>query len=127
MFAKNKVGFVNGTIEKLEESWLNYMALIRCDTMVKGCLTKAIGQNIISNVKQAKIGPEIWSNIQERLGKESTLRAYELKQSLTTTHQEGMSVSVYYTKLCDTQDEIQFVSSIPHCTCCKCPCDIGNN
>lgn len=67
----------------------------------------------------------IWVDLQERFGKESAPRAYELKQSLTHTHLEGMSISAYYTKLQGVWDEIQSVSPAPWCTCNKCDCNIG--
>lgn len=49
-------------------------------------------------MKYANTPLEIWVDLRERFGKESAPKAYELKQSLTNTHQEGMFVSGYYTK-----------------------------
>ncbi|XP_024969695.1 uncharacterized protein LOC112509052 [Cynara cardunculus var. scolymus] len=57
--------------------------------------------------------------------KESAPRAYELKNKIAVTHQDGATVLAYYTKLRSLWDEIQSVFSIPQCTCNGCTCDIG--
>lgn len=38
-FAKNKMGFINGTIMTPEEDPGNYMTWMRCEAMIKGWLT----------------------------------------------------------------------------------------
>ncbi|KAL8245355.1 hypothetical protein R6Q59_011613 [Mikania micrantha] len=82
-------------------------------------------KEIRGSVKYANTSLEIWNDLKERFGKESTPRAYELKQSLTITHQDGTSVSAYYTKLHALWDEIQRVLPLPRCTCGNCMCDLG--
>lgn len=114
LFAKSKVGFINGTIKKPEATSPNYMIWMRCDAMLKDWLTTTMEKGIKSNIKYINTGFEIGSDLQERFGKESAPRAYELKQSLTITNQEGTSVSMYYMKLRSIWDELQ---SISHCTC----------
>ncbi|XP_024974701.1 uncharacterized protein LOC112512789 [Cynara cardunculus var. scolymus] len=99
LFAKNKVGFVDGTIEKPEKTHANYMLWMRCDAIVKGWLTTAIERDIRGSVKYANTASEIWADLQERFGKENAPRAYKLKQTLASTHQKGASMSTYYTKL----------------------------
>lgn len=125
LFAKNKIGFVDGTIKKPEKTAENYMAWMRCDAMIKGWLTTAMEKEIRSSVKYANTSAEIWTDLQERFGKESAPRAYELKNQIAATHQDGSSVSAYYTKLRSLWDEIQSVLPTPHCTCNKCTCGVG--
>ncbi|XP_076931428.1 uncharacterized protein LOC143596571 [Bidens hawaiensis] len=125
LFAKNKVGFVDGTLKKPEKTATDYMPWMRCDAMIKGWLTTAMEKEIRSSVKFAGIAFEIWSDLLERFGKESAPKAYELKHALTTTQQFGASVSAYYTKLRSLWDEIESVIPMPRCTCDGCNCDIG--
>ncbi|GJY98317.1 putative RNA-directed DNA polymerase [Tanacetum coccineum] len=101
LFAKNKVGFIDGTLKKPKKTATDYMAWMRCDAMVKGWLTTAMEKDIRSSVKYANTASEIWSDLLERFGKESAPRAYELKQTLSNTHQT------------------------PRCTCNKCSCEMG--
>ncbi|GKA32670.1 putative retrotransposon copia-like protein [Tanacetum coccineum] len=99
LFAKNKAGFINGSIKKPEEKSSEFMPWMRCDAMIKGWLHTAMEKEIRSSVKYAMTAREIWVDLKERFGKVSAPRAYELKRSLTFTKQDGTSVSAYYTKL----------------------------
>ncbi|XP_076957347.1 uncharacterized protein LOC143632812 [Bidens hawaiensis] len=93
--------------------------------MIKGWLTTVMEKDIRGSVKYANTALEIWSDLRERLGKESAPRAYELKQSLTMVRQDGSSVSTYYTKLRSLWDEIQTVLPPPRCNCGNCSCNVG--
>ncbi|XP_076960326.1 uncharacterized protein LOC143636678 [Bidens hawaiensis] len=106
LLAKNKVGLIDGSIQKPSPTSTDCMPWIRADAMVKGWLTTAMDKDIRNNVKYANTASEIWVDLKERFGKESAPRAYELKQNLTATRQNGASVSVYLTKLRNIWDEI---------------------
>ncbi|KAI3692240.1 hypothetical protein L6452_32053 [Arctium lappa] len=125
LFAKNKMGFVDGSIEKPIKESHQYMLWMRCDAMIKGWLTTEMEKDIRVSVKYANTAAEMWKDLHERFGKESAPRAYELKQSLSTTRQNGASVSAYYTKLRVLWDEIQSVLPHPSCSCDGCSCGIG--
>ncbi|XP_022000339.1 uncharacterized protein LOC110897886 [Helianthus annuus] len=125
VFAKNKIGFVDGTLPKPDKTDDKYMPWMRCDAMIKGWLTTAMEKEIRASVKYASTTIEIWKDLQERFGKESTPRTYELKQSISATRQEGASVSSYYTKLRGSWDGIDSVLPSPRCDCGNCTCGIG--
>nr|XP_043616953.1 uncharacterized protein LOC122588808 [Erigeron canadensis] len=125
LFAKNKMEFVDGTIPKPETTSDQYMQWMCCDGMIIGWFTTAVDKDIRSSVRYANTSSEIWKDLKERFGKESAPRAYELKQFLSCTHQDGASVSSNYTKLHSIWDEIRSVLPIPQCTCGNCSCDIG--
>ena len=125
MFAKNKTGFVDGSIKKPETKSDKYLPWMRCDAMIKGWLTTAMEKEIRNSVKYAKTAAEIWKDLKERFGKESAPKAYELKQSLATTRQDGMTVSAYYTRLRVLWDEMESILPTPRCTCDGCECGLG--
>ncbi|XP_071708523.1 uncharacterized protein [Rutidosis leptorrhynchoides] len=126
-YAKNKVGFIDKSIPKPTPESADYMLWMRCDAMVKGWLTTAMEKEIRSSVKYANTASEIWEDLKERFGKVSAPRAYELKQTLSMTHQDGTSVSVYYTKLRSIWDEIDSILTVPKCICGLCTCNVGKN
>ncbi|KAL7592117.1 uncharacterized protein LOC111880650 [Lactuca sativa] len=99
VFAKNKTDFVDGTLKKQEISSSEYKPWMRCDAMIKGRLTTAMEKGIHDSVKYANTSSEIWSDLKGRFGKEIAPRAYELKQKIAATCQEGGSVLTYYTRL----------------------------
>ena len=82
LFAKNKIGFVDGSIKKPEKDGADYMAWMRYDAMIKGWLTTAMEKEIPVSVKYANTSAEIWTDLRERFGKQSAPRAYELKQAI---------------------------------------------
>nr|GEZ39143.1 hypothetical protein [Tanacetum cinerariifolium] len=125
LFAKNKIEIVDGTIKKPEKGSKDYMPWMRVDAMIKGWLTTAMEKNIRNSVKYAGTASEIWSDLNERFGKESAPRAYELKQKITSTRQAGDTVSTYFTQLRSIWDELQSIYPFPRCSCDKCECDIG--
>ncbi|XP_076887853.1 uncharacterized protein LOC143538116 [Bidens hawaiensis] len=109
LFAKNKIGFVDGSIKKPKSNSTLCMPWMRADAMIKGWLTTTMENDIRNSVKCNNTACEIWTNLQERFGKKSAPRAYELKQSLTVTQQDGTSVTAYFTKLKGLWDEIESV------------------
>ncbi|KAM0028665.1 putative retrotransposon gag domain, retrotransposon Copia-like protein [Helianthus debilis subsp. tardiflorus] len=125
LFAKNKIGFVDGSIPKPEKDNEKYMQWMRCDAMIKGWLTTAMEKEIRGSVKYANTAMEIWKDLHERFGKESAPRTYELKQAIAITRQGGASVSSYYTKLCSLWDEIDSMLPSPRCECGNCKCELG--
>ena len=125
LFAKNKIDFVDGTLKKPEITSPEYKPWMRCDAMIKGWLTAAMEKGIRDSVKYATTASEIWSDLQERFGKESAPRAYELKQKIAATRQHGSNVSTYYTRLRALWDESQMISSVPCCSCNNCTCELG--
>lgn len=92
IFAKNKVGFINGSIPKPKKTSEDYTPWMRCDTMVKGWITTKMEKEIRISVKYSNTASEIWSDLLERFGKESAPRASALMQTLTVTHQNGTFV-----------------------------------
>ena len=82
-------------------------------------------REVRTSFRYANTSSEIWSELEERFEKKGTPRAYELKQTLHVTRQDGSSVSNYYTKLRSIWDELQMVLPTPRCTCESCDCGIG--
>lgn len=125
LFAKNKIGFVDGTILMPKEGSPDLMNWRRCNAMVRGWLTSSMEKEIKNSVKYAASARDMWVDLQERFGKENAPRAYELRRSVTMIRQENLSISAYYTKLRGVWDEIQSVSPTPTCTCRGCRCGIS--
>ncbi|KAJ9540324.1 hypothetical protein OSB04_026830 [Centaurea solstitialis] len=125
LFAKNKIGFVDGSISIPDEGAAELPLWKRCNAMVKGWLLSSMEKEIRMSVKHAKTAREVWDDLQERFGSESAPRAYELKRALTLTRQEKLSISSYYTKLKGLWDEIQSIFPVPKCKCDGCTCDIS--
>lgn len=125
LYAKNKYGFVDGSIPIPKEGSSEFSLWKRCNAMVRGWLHSSMDKEIRASVKHAKTAREVWEDLKERFGSESAPRAYELKREISLTRQGKLSVSAYYTKLKGLWDEFQATSSIPRCKCGGCKCDIS--
>lgn len=124
LFAKNKIGFVDGTIPMPEADSKDLMNWKRCNAMVRGWLTSAMEKEIRSSVKFATTAKEIWNDLKERYRQESAPRAYELRRAVTSTRQDQLSIPAYFTKLRGLWDEINAVSATPKCNCGNCTCNM---
>lgn len=107
LFAKNKVGFIDGSIQKRGKNSHDYMLWMQCDSTVKVWLTTMMEKDIrVSEVRQYSFRDmvrstwKVWNrNYPPSLRVEIdtyyesskwiffiNILHYELKQTLTTTH-----------------------------------------
>ncbi|CAH9096736.1 unnamed protein product [Cuscuta epithymum] len=123
LYAKNKIGFVNGDIPMPASNspYLPYWQ--RANAMVKAWLNSSMELELRQSVK-FKTAREIWVDLDERFGKESAPRAYELRCALGAVRQEGQSVSAYFSRLRRIWDEMASISKAPSCNCGKCTCNL---
>ncbi|CAL1402205.1 unnamed protein product [Linum trigynum] len=126
LIAKNKLVFVDGSFPRSKAGpGIKDDAWGRCDATVKGWLKTAMSKEVRNSVRAARTARDIWADLQQRFGKGSATRAYELRMSIGSLRQEKLFVSVFYTKLITYRDELHSVSLTPRCSCGCCSCDIG--
>lgn len=106
LFAKNRAGFIDGSIAQPTPDSPELKPWQQSDAIIKGWLMTDMEKDIRNSVKYSNTAKEIWDDLEERFGKESAPRAYELKRTLTGLRQEKASVSTYYTKMKWIWDEI---------------------
>lgn len=122
--AKNKMGFVDGTISMPNANSWDLAHWMRCNAMVKGWLKSNMDKEVRTNVRYANTAREIWIDLEERFAKESAPRVYELKRAITLLKQEKLSVPTYFTKLKGLWDKAQSIARWPKYTCGACECDL---
>ncbi|KAL0373400.1 UNVERIFIED_CONTAM: hypothetical protein Sradi_3255700 [Sesamum radiatum] len=97
LFAKNKIRFVDGTIQTPAANSPDLGHWMRGEAMVKGWLKSAMDKEIRSSVRYAKIAREIWVDFEERFGKVNAPMAYELRCAVVLLKQEKfISVILFY-------------------------------
>ena len=97
--AKNKTGFVNGTITKPEITDFVYQAWDRCNSMLTGWILGVLDQDIARSVLYFSTTREIWVNLEERYGQSSGTMLYSLQQEQYEMKQGQDTISAYYTKM----------------------------
>ncbi|XP_022871982.1 uncharacterized protein LOC111391071 [Olea europaea var. sylvestris] len=101
--AKSKFGFVDGSIKRPTSGSLEESAWIKCNSMCGVFCDSAR------------------NDLEERFSQGNAPRIHQLKIEMMNTLQQGMTVSVYYTKLKGIWDELNTYSQIPPCTCDSLP------
>ncbi|KAJ6814428.1 uncharacterized protein M6B38_140055 [Iris pallida] len=114
--AKNKFGFVDGTIQIPTDS-NEKSKWSRCDDLVASWILNSVTQEIRGSILYADTALEIWKDLSDRYSQSNAPKIYQLKQSISSLKQENTTVSIYYTSLKSLWDELNFLSVVPVCTC----------
>lgn len=111
--AKNKMGFFNGTIMKLEspkvEEWK------RCNDMVLSWLLNSISLDA-NSVIYADTVKKDWDDLYNRFPQGNLARVFQIKRVICTLLQEQSSIIAYYTKLKTLWDKLASFTSTCNCS-----------
>lgn len=122
--AKNKCGFVDGTIFKPNVTDASYKTWERCNSMMISWILGVLDQNLARSVLYFKLAREIWVNLEERYGQAFDTLFFGLQQSLYEIRQGQDTISGYYTKIKMMWDQLDAVDPIQSCLCTNCTCQL---
>jgi hypothetical protein len=91
--AKNKLGFINGTIPTLGESNPKYSLWQRCNDMVLSWILNSLNQELANSVFYMETPSEIWLDLQERFSKGDFSHHYQIQRSIVELKQNQDSSS----------------------------------
>ncbi|XP_074328420.1 uncharacterized protein LOC141666330 [Apium graveolens] len=123
--AKNKTGFVDGSITKPVTAGSTLRAWERCNSMMISWMLGVLDQNIARSVLYFKTVREIWLNLEERYGTASGTMLFSLQQSLFEIRQGSENISGYYTKMKMLWHQLDSLDPLPICGCTNCTCEIN--
>jgi len=115
--AKNKLGFINGTILIPGESDPKYMLWQRCNDMVLSWILNSLNQELANSVLYVETPSEIWLDLQERFSQGNFSHHYQVQRSIVELQQNQDSIFTYYTKIKTLWDELKMTSPAIQCTC----------
>ncbi|VFQ66343.1 unnamed protein product [Cuscuta campestris] len=115
--AKNKLGFVNGLIQKPNNSPAQLLAWQRYNEMVTSWILNVLSKEIGDSVLYANSVAEIWNELDERFGQSNGVRLYQLQKDLCSISQGNSNIAAYYTRMKKVWDELSMVTSLPRCNC----------
>ncbi|KAF8370039.1 hypothetical protein HHK36_031937 [Tetracentron sinense] len=92
--AKNKIGFVDGSLTKPANSSDPLTSIIYIDTAA-----------------------EMWTDLHDRFSQHNGPRIFQLQKAISSLSQENDSVSTYFTSLKGLWDELGNHQPVPSCTC----------
>lgn len=115
--AKNKMGFVDGTIPKPDPSSDIYSQWERVNDMICSWILHSIMPELSSSIIYSESALDIWNDLKERFSQPNGTKIYQLKRSLYECKQAHLSVTAYFTLLKSIWDELASYDSPPPCTC----------
>ncbi|XP_075512742.1 uncharacterized protein LOC142548320 [Primulina tabacum] len=115
--AKNKLGFVDNSIQRPHLDDLLYGAWLRCNSMVISWILNSVAKEIADSLMYIPTAYEIWIDLRDRFHQSNALRIFQIKKLLSGLHQGSMDVTTYYTRLRTLWDELKDFQPVSVCNC----------
>lgn len=115
--AKDKLCFINGKIEQLEENSVEYDQWHRVDSMIMSWILNAMSKELLDAFLYVTNFRELWIEIEERFVESNGPMLYQIKREINVFSQGNMPVSLYFTKLKKLWDELACLLSMLECNC----------
>ncbi|KAM6558950.1 hypothetical protein CsatA_028189 [Cannabis sativa] len=115
--AKNKTGFIDGTLSQPDPTSHLFHSWTRCNQMVMSWIIHCVSLDIKSSIMFLDTAHEMWNELTNRFSQGNGPRLFELQESLTDLRQGDESVTAYFTKLRAIWDEINELRPRLPCTC----------
>lgn len=97
--AKNKIGFVDGSLPRPPESDPNFCMWSRCNSLVKSWILNSVTTQIYRSILRLSDATDIWNDLHSRFHMTNLPRTYNLTQEIQDLRQGSLTHSDYYTKL----------------------------
>ncbi|KAK3028814.1 hypothetical protein RJ639_038641 [Escallonia herrerae] len=114
---KNKIGFINGSIEQPSEKDqpTEYDLWNQCNSMILSWLTHSVEPDLAKGVIHAKTAYQVWEDFKDQFSQKNAPAIYQIQKSLTSFSQGTMTVSTYFTKLKGLWDELDTYRALFTC------------
>ncbi|XP_013595010.1 uncharacterized protein LOC106362631 [Brassica napus] len=118
--AKNKIGFVDGSLPRPAQDDPMFKIWSRCNSMVKSWLLNTVTQKIYDRILYYDDAVEMWNDLYSRFRVSNLPRKYQLEQSIAMLKQGSLDLSAYYTKKKTLWEQL---SNTRITTARRCQCD----
>ena len=126
LLSKNKLKFVDGSIDMPEHHDPLFEAWERCNVMVLSWINRTLSTQIFESVVYIDIEKNLWDDLKERFSRGSHFRISDLLQEIHSIKQGERNVTQFYTDLKILWEELEYLRPIPRCTCGgTCQCDLS--
>ncbi|XP_019234851.1 PREDICTED: uncharacterized protein LOC109215274 [Nicotiana attenuata] len=118
--AKNKLGFIDGTLSVPDKSSGLQGAWARCNDMVLSWLLNSLSKEIAESVLYSHSAKDLWNDLEDRFGQTNGAKLFQLQKELSVV-QGNSNASSYFTKIKSLWDELDTLISFSTCSCdCVC-------
>ncbi|XP_074283645.1 uncharacterized protein LOC141608181 [Silene latifolia] len=124
LLAKDKIGYIEGTIVKPAESAEDFKIWRSTNALVTAWIYNSIEVELAKSISYRPEAKLVWDTIRQRFSQENEARIYLLKAEISACHQApNESIMTYYGRLTSLWDELLEHDALPSCSCKVCPCD----
>lgn len=114
--AKQKIGFIDGTIQKPLTNpdlgrWL------AANSMIVGWIRTSIDPKVRSTVTYVPEASKLWETLKFRFSVKNGARMHQIQDEITNCRQDGQPVLHYYGRLSKLWEELQNLKTARLCTC----------
>ena len=115
--AKNKTGFIDGSIQKPSSTNKNFSSWKRCNDMVLSWILNSVESDPANSVIYAETAAKVWRDLKERFSQNNAPRLFQIERDIASLQQGSLSVAAYFTKLKGLWDELSSYNDLPVCSC----------
>jgi len=128
LISKNKLKFVDGTLNPPPVSDLLHEPWLRCNNMVLSWLQRCISQTIAKSIIWCDRASVVWKRLENRFAQGDIFRVADILEELAKFQQGNLDISSYFTQLTTLWEEIQNFRPIRDCTCAiPCTCGVASD
>lgn len=115
--AKNKIGFINGSIKapSAVDQSAEHALWNRCNSMILSWLTHSVEPDLAKGVIHAKTAHQVWEDFKDQFSQKNAPAIYRIQKSLASISQGTMAASTYFTKIKGLWDELETYRTLPTC------------
>ncbi|CAN1756836.1 Retrovirus-related Pol polyprotein from transposon RE1 [Linum perenne] len=115
--AKNKLGFINGTIKEPEAADSRFWPWTRCNIMVLSWIQQSVESEIRKTIMSFKKAADAWNSLKGRYGQGDVVRIAELQEELSNLKQGNQSITKYHGNIITLRDELRNYQPFVECDC----------
>ncbi|KAL0428623.1 UNVERIFIED_CONTAM: Retrovirus-related Pol polyprotein from transposon RE1 [Sesamum latifolium] len=119
---KDKLGFIDGSIEKPTEGTPEFKQWRITDSAVRTWILHTISKDIVNAFLFAPSTLSLWVELEARYGECDGPLLYRIQGEISSMSQGNLSVSTYFTNLKQLWDELVCLMPPAMCTCGNCTC-----
>ena len=115
--AKNKLGFIDGSILKPSSTSQDLKTWERCNDMVLSWMLNGIEKNLASSLIYCDTPRSLGLGLEERFSQSNNLQIYEFKRAICNHQQEQNPLVIYFNTFKFYWDELSTLTTISSFKC----------
>ncbi|XP_010519154.1 PREDICTED: uncharacterized protein LOC104798676 [Tarenaya hassleriana] len=122
--AKNKLGFVDGSLSQPSHDAADFGLWSRCNDLVCTWINNSVSADISSLIIYLDNAHDVWVSLENRFKQKNVSKIYNIQQKIDGLHQGSLDLNAYFTKLTGLWEELKNHEPFPTCTCNGCSCNL---